>query len=102
MTGFALLIATSALTTALNSTAPEPSYGPQAAKPPVEPIPASRQIAAFKTPQPGDIRPASYDRNRHDEPERNFTCVDRKCKVTTPVYNTGTPTTRERGRLTQD
>lgn len=105
MTGFVAIAASAALTLALNTTAPAPAYGPQAPKTPYARIPAAQAVTAdFKTVAPGTVRAASYDTHQPQrEPEgRGFACVDDKCKTVSPVYNSGTPIRRERGRLSED
>ncbi len=102
MASFILFVASAAVTVALNSTAPAPVYGPQPEKTPPAAIPATEDGKPVPaTVPPGTVRPASYDSHQPmREPEgRGFTCVDKKCKTVSPVYNSGTPIRRERGRL---
>lgn len=51
--------------------------------------------------RPGLIRPASElaTAQHRDDDHRGFACVDDKCKIRTPVYNSETPIQREQGLL---
>lgn len=51
--------------------------------------------------RPALIRPASElaTAQHRDDDHRAFACVDDKCKVRTPVYNSETPIQREQGLL---
>ncbi|ESQ90289.1 hypothetical protein [Asticcacaulis benevestitus] len=58
------------------------------------PLQDVRQTAAID-PTPGLIRPATRPWLSHNDDNRGFVCVDKKCKTSMPVYNTHTPLERE-------